>query len=131
MRPLLLKIAVAARFADRGRGLLGRSSLDLDEGLLIVPCSSIHTMFMRFPLDAVFFDRDGVVTKLAVHLRPWRFAWGGRAHACLELASGGAARHGFSLGQKLTCVAHDALVGRGTIDLRHAAAPGTLCSDDS
>jgi len=108
----MLTISVAASFADRGRGLLGRSGLDLDQGLLIVPCSSIHTLFMRFPIDAVFFDRRGRVTKLAVDLQPWRFAWSGRAHACLELASGGAARHGFRAGQTLACFAHDAIVGR-------------------
>jgi uncharacterized membrane protein (UPF0127 family) len=98
----LLKIAVAESFVARGRGLLGRHRLDPDEGLLLVPCSSIHTMFMRFPIDAVFLDRQGLVTKVVVHLTPWRFAWGGRANACLELASGGAARHGFRVGQKLT-----------------------------
>jgi uncharacterized membrane protein (UPF0127 family) len=108
----MLKISVAASFADRGRGLLGRSGLDLDQGLLIVPCSSIHTMFMRFPIDAVFFDRQGLVTKLAVHVRPWRIAWAARAQACLELASGGAARHGFRVGQTLACFAHDAIAGR-------------------
>jgi uncharacterized membrane protein (UPF0127 family) len=108
----MLKISVAASFADRGRGLLGRSGLDLDQGLLIVPCASIHTMFMRFPIDAVFFDPEGLVTQLTVHLKPWRFAWGGRAQACLELASGGAARHGFRVGQKLACFARDAIALR-------------------
>jgi uncharacterized membrane protein (UPF0127 family) len=103
MRLGMLEIAVAASFAERGRGLLGRAGLDFDEGLLIVPCSSIHTMFMRFPIDAVFLDRQGLVTNVAVHVPPWRLAWGGRgAHACLELAAGGAARHGFRVGQKLT-----------------------------
>jgi uncharacterized membrane protein (UPF0127 family) len=127
----MLKISVAASFADRGRGLLGRPGLDLDEGLLIMPCSSIHTMFMRFPIDAVFFDRQGLVTKLAVHIKPWRFAWGGRAHACLELASGGAARHGFRVSQMCASLAHDAIVGRRTLGLRHRCGSGTLSSGDS
>jgi uncharacterized membrane protein (UPF0127 family) len=115
----MLKISVAASFADRGRGLLGRSGLEPDQGLLLMPCASVHTLFMRFPIDAVFFDRQGFVTKVAVHLRPWRFAWSGRAHACLELASGGAARYGFRVGQRRARFAHDAIVGRRTIDLRH------------
>jgi uncharacterized membrane protein (UPF0127 family) len=128
----MLKISVAASFADRGRGLLGRSGLDLDQGLLIVPCSSIHTMFMQFPIDAVFFDREGLITNLVVHLQPWRFAWGGRGNSCLELASSGAARHGFRVGQRMACFARDAIVGRRTIDLRHGSlGSGALSPGDS
>ncbi len=42
----------------RMRGLLGRSSLAADEGLLVRPAGSIHMLFMRFAIDAVFCDRD-------------------------------------------------------------------------
>jgi uncharacterized membrane protein (UPF0127 family) len=112
-----LKISVAASFADRGRGLLGRSHLDPDQGLLIVPCSSIHTMFMQFPIDAVFFDRSGCITSRVENLLPWRFAWGGRGNSCLELAAGGAERHGFHIGRRMPCFTRDAIAGRRTIDL--------------
>ena len=40
------------------RGLLGRDGLEQGEGLLLRPASSIHTFFMRFPIDAVFLDRE-------------------------------------------------------------------------
>ena len=73
------------------RGLLGRSSLDADEGLLLRPASSIHTAFMRFPIDAVFLDRDLVVVGVARELPPWRAAARRGARAVLELTAGAAA----------------------------------------
>ena len=111
-----LEITVASRFAARSRGLLGRSGLDPDRGLLIVPCSSIHTLFMRFAIDAVFFDAAGVVTRIAVNIGPWRIALGGRGTACLELAAHGAARHGFTVGDRYPVFARNAIAGRRTID---------------
>ena len=116
----MLKITVASSFADRGRGLLGRSGLDPDQGLLIIPCSSIHTLFMRFPIDAVFFDASGVITRLVAGLGAWRMVWGGRGNSCLELAANGAARHGFQVGQRHASFSRDAIAGRRTIDLGSA-----------
>jgi hypothetical protein len=58
-------------------------------------------MFMRFAIDAVFFDRDGRVTKVARGVRPWiGLAFGGRkSHGVLELPVGAAA--GVEPGQTL------------------------------
>lgn len=48
--------------------------------------------FMRFPIDAVFFDSDLRVTRVARGVRPWiGFAFGGRnAAGVLEVAAGAA-----------------------------------------
>ena len=56
----------------RGIGLLGRSSLPPGGGLLLRPCQSIHTFFMRFPIDVVFVNGDGRVVHVAEHVRPNR-----------------------------------------------------------
>ncbi|MGE0761960.1 MAG: DUF192 domain-containing protein [Bdellovibrionales bacterium] len=56
----------------RLKGLLGRDSLATDSTLWIEPCNSIHTCFMRFPIDAVFVDRNLVVRKVVRGLKPWR-----------------------------------------------------------
>jgi uncharacterized membrane protein (UPF0127 family) len=72
-------------------GLMGRKTLPDGQGVLIDPCSSIHTMFMRFPIDAVFLDGDGRVTKAAVGVRPWRAVLGGGGKKVLELREGAAA----------------------------------------
>lgn len=74
----------------RNKGLLGRDGLPDGSALILAPCSSIHTWFMRFPIDVLFVDRAGVITKVRTALRPWRMsaAWG--AHAVVELPSGSA-----------------------------------------
>ncbi len=58
----------------RMRGLLGRRDLPGGEGILLKPASSVHMAFMRFPIDAVFLDRDLRVVKIAADLKPWRAA---------------------------------------------------------
>src|ERR671938_317897 len=61
------------------RGLLGRGELERGEGLLLEPAGSIHTFFMRFPIDAVFLDRGLRVVGLAPELAPWRLEPGDAA----------------------------------------------------
>ena len=53
-------------------GLLGRRELPQGEALRIEPCTSIHTFFMKFPIDAAFLARDGTVLRAIPDLRPWR-----------------------------------------------------------
>jgi len=57
----------------RGKGLLGRKGLPTGGGLIIEPCSSIHTWFMAFPIDVAFIAADGRVVRTAPALAPWRF----------------------------------------------------------
>jgi uncharacterized membrane protein (UPF0127 family) len=75
----------------RMRGLLGRSSLASDEGMFFRPAGSIHTFFMRFPIDVVFCDRELTVVGVARELKPWRTAARRRARVVIELAAGAAA----------------------------------------
>ena len=79
--------------ASRRNGLLGRTGLD-DEALILAPCSAIHTFFMRFPIDVIFADRDGRITRCVPHVRPWRITGALRAFAAIELAAGTIARTG-------------------------------------
>jgi hypothetical protein len=69
-----------------------RGPLDEGGGMVLEPCSSIQMTFMRFPIDAVFFDREHRVTRVARSVRPWiGFAAGGRgAHGVVELPAGAA-----------------------------------------
>ncbi len=69
-----------------------RRGLDIGGGLVIEPCNSIHMMFMRFPIDAVFYNKAHEVTRVARGLRPWTgFALGGRgARGVIELPEGAA-----------------------------------------
>jgi uncharacterized protein len=88
----------------RLRGLLGRSGLSSGEGMLLRPAASIHTAFMRFPIDAVFLDREDRVLKVAAELAPWRAAACRGSRTVLELPAGEAARQGLRPGVSLTQV---------------------------
>jgi uncharacterized protein len=95
------RVVVADRAHRRMRGLLGRKYLRQGEGMVLRPGWSIHTAFMRFPIDAVFLDSDHVVMKVAADVRPWRASARLRARAVLELPAGEAARRGLSPGTAL------------------------------
>ena len=86
----------------RMKGLLARRNLPHGEGLLLQPAGSIHTFFMRFPIDAVFLDGERRVLKVAPELRPWRTAAAKRARAVLELGAGETARLNVKPGDVLT-----------------------------
>ncbi|MBI1885868.1 MAG: DUF192 domain-containing protein [Chloroflexi bacterium] len=74
-------------------GLMLRSGLPDGGGLLLSPCSSIHTFFMRFPIDVVFVDRANTVVKVVPAMRPYRVTMAFRgARSALELAAGAAER---------------------------------------
>lgn len=62
----------ATSFLQRFKGLMGRRSLEVGQGLHIVPCNSIHTFFMRIPIDVLFLDAQGRVVKQMPALPPWR-----------------------------------------------------------
>ena len=83
------------------RGLLGRDGLEPGEGLLLRPASSVHTWFMRFPIDVVFLTRDLVVVGIADGLEPWRAAGRRGARAVLELPAGECDRLGATVGDAL------------------------------
>ena len=85
----------------RMRGLLGRRDLPAGNGILLRPASSVHMAFMRFPIDAVFLDRDLRVVKIADDLRPWRAAGSRGAKAVLEMRAGEAGRRGVRVGDRL------------------------------
>ncbi len=95
------RIEVADRPLDRMRGLLGRDGLADGEGLLLRPAGSIHTFFMRFPIDAVFLDEDLVVLGTSEHLGPWATAGRKGAKAVLEVAAGTCERLRVKQGDRL------------------------------
>jgi uncharacterized protein len=95
------RCTVADRMLPRMKGLLGRRELPAGEGMLIRPAPSIHTFFMRFPIDAVFLGRDGEVLKVSTNVKPWRARSCRRAHSVLELAAGEAERRRVARGRHL------------------------------
>ena len=84
---------VARSVLSRTKGLMFRRSLADGEALVIDPCSSIHMMWMFMPIDAVFYSRDRVVTKVARNVKPWiGLSGGGKgARSVIEMRVGDAA----------------------------------------
>ena len=84
-------------------GLMGRKQLPEGLGLWIKPSSSVHTSFMRFPIDLVYLSDENEVLKICTRVRPWRFSFGGRgAKTVLELAPGALERVNLHIGERLT-----------------------------
>jgi uncharacterized membrane protein (UPF0127 family) len=97
-------VTLATSMWSRFWGLMGKKALPNDRGLLIDPCSSIHMFFMRFPLDVVFLDDEGRVTKVVEGIGPWRMALGGGGKKALELAVGAASAASVEVGDELAVV---------------------------
>ncbi len=94
--------AVADHPLSRTIGLLTRSHLDAGDGLIIDPCHSIHTWFMRFAIDVLFLDDGGRVVRLVEALPPFRFASGRpRARVTVELPAGTIRRAAIAVGARL------------------------------
>jgi uncharacterized membrane protein (UPF0127 family) len=95
------RVEVAVTRRDRRKGLLGRTGLDASSALILAPCAAIHTMFMRFDIDAVFVDDDGRAVKVVRGLSPWRIAIDPTAHAVVELPAGSLREREVNVGDRL------------------------------
>jgi len=94
---------VANGWWTRFWGLMGRKQLPEGLGLWIKPSSSVHTSFMRFPIDLVYLSGENEVVKICTRVRPWRLSFGGRgAETVLELAPGALERVQLRIGERLT-----------------------------
>lgn len=83
---------------ERMRGLLGHPPLHNREGMLIRPCNSVHTLFMRYPIDVIYLDRNNSVIKVISDLSPYRMSIAFGAAAVLEMKAGQAAACGIHTG---------------------------------
>ncbi len=93
---------VADSFWRRLKGLMGRSHLPAGSGLVIEPNNSVHTFWMRFPIDVVFVDRAGRVVGLVPNLLPnYPFAGARRARRTIELPAGTIAASATQLGDQI------------------------------
>jgi len=95
----------ATSLLRRGLGLMFRRDLPEGHGLALTPCNSIHMLFMRFPLDVAFCDREGRVLRVYNGIRPWRLSRIVRgARTAFELPEGTLARAEVTRGTVLRLV---------------------------
>ena len=85
---LATSMEIADTGVSRNRGLLGRKALHPGEGLWILPCESVHTFWMQFPIDLVYLDRNKRIKKLRHAVPAWRVSACLTAHSVLELPAG-------------------------------------------
>jgi len=85
---LATRLEAAHTGEKRRKGLLGRDGLAAGGGLWIAPCESVHTFFMRFPIDLVYLDRECRIKKARSEVGPWRLSACLSAHSVLELPAG-------------------------------------------
>ena len=98
----LARAVMADTPAARMIGLLRHAGLPRGEGLVLRPCSSVHTWFMRFAIDVVFLDRGSTVLRTVDTLRPFGLAWGGwKAAMAIELPAGTLREAGVAVGDQL------------------------------
>jgi hypothetical protein len=102
----ICRARIAEGFLHRLLGLMFRRRLEGGEGLLIrlserLPGASVHTCFMRFPLDLLFLDPEGVIRDLKT-LPPWRgYTPRGEIRWVLEVEEGTIQRRSLRTGERL------------------------------
>lgn len=107
-KTLSLDVKVYNQFFLRLRGLMfRRKPLRSNEGILLVPCNSIHMFFMFFPIDAVFLDKQNTILHIASQIKPFQFVRPVKhAHAVLEVPSGFAKKNNLEKGMTILFTKH-------------------------
>lgn len=92
----------ASNFFRRFMGLMYRKSIPLDHGLLLTPCNEIHTFGMRFDIDTITMDKDGIVLYIDRAIKPNKVRRGVKnGHMVLELNANVADKLGICEGDRL------------------------------
>jgi uncharacterized protein len=96
------RVTVASRRLERAVGLLGRTHLEAGEALWITPCHGVHTWFMRFTIDVLAMDANGIVVDVVSSMKPWRMRLPKPgATSVLELPAGTLASAGMKIGHRV------------------------------
>jgi len=93
-------IRTADSFISRFFGLMGKR--DVDYGLLLIPCKSIHTFFMKISIDVVYLDKTLTVVDIERNMMPWKTGkYHSKAYGILELPAGMADKLELAVGKHL------------------------------
>lgn len=103
LRHAMQKVLTAKTFRERFFGLMGKRDLT-GCFVLFQDCRSIHTCFMKGPIDVAFLDRKGTVVTQHDSVGPWRLVWGGAgSYAALEVPAGYLRSRGIKPGDVIAC----------------------------
>lgn len=129
-----LSLQVADTFGSRFRGLMLSPAPTPGSGLLLKRCASVHTAFMRYPIDLAYVNDRGLVLQCVKALAPWRasafratavgVAAAQRPIHTLEMAAGELERIGIEPGDRIAHDAFKANVGGGDVPAPRVFVPG-------
>jgi len=95
-------VTPAFKWLERVVGLLGKQNIPSDFALWISPCKSIHTFFMKFPIDVLFVDKQLCVVSYFSSLPSGRIVFGGlKSHSVFEMSSNQLQKHKLNKGDQL------------------------------
>ena len=63
-----MKIIIAKSFKDKLLGLMNKKNIDY--GLLIENCKSIHTFFMKESIDVILLDKNNRILMINRNIKP-------------------------------------------------------------
>lgn len=64
-------IVIANTPFKRLKGLLGKKEFREGQAIILKPCNSLHTFFLRFAIDVIFVDKQNKVIEAISHLKPF------------------------------------------------------------
>ena len=82
------RAVVADNFLLRLKGLMFRKGMDQEEAIIFYHTPSIHTFFMRFPIEVVFLNKKMQVVEIHQKLGPRRVVFSASASIAVELTVG-------------------------------------------
>lgn len=99
---LIQDLKIADTMWTRMKGLLGTKKLSYEQSMWIHRCNSIHTFFMKFPIDCVFVDQHLKVVSIVENVVPGRIVFPQfKADSVFEMNAGEANRKGIYKGEEL------------------------------
>lgn len=102
---ILPTVLMANHFSTRLKGLMFSKSLDGKTGLLLRPCSQIHTYFMNYCIDAVFLDGKGKIIRIETEIPPSRITpYVSGSRQVLELNAGKSKLLGLEAGGRISFI---------------------------
>lgn len=107
---LATRARLARDFWSRLKGLIGTKDLNDGEGLVIMPCNGIHTMFMSFPIDVLYVDAEHRIVDIDIGIPPWKLSLPRRySRYVIELPAGTVIQTGTAVGDRLSLEQHNGL----------------------
>ena len=101
-KELATNVKVADTLFTRMKGLLGKKELPFGEALWIKPCFSVHTFFMKFPIDVIFLNNKNQVIAAVSNLTPNRMTrLYPQSFSVLELPTGTIAASNTEVGDEI------------------------------